>query len=168
MGLFGSKGEGTSESRSIDTIIGSEAIFEGVLITKNSVCIEGAFKGRLESKGRVILNPSGTLEADVVAEYVVVNGKAKGNIRALKQLDVGETGRIRGDVEVASVTVAKGGLLEGMCKMLPVAVECAPRPREASAQGGATSPDREGEAAGRHKAKGPVALVAGAARAADA
>jgi len=124
MGIFGSKAEGKSESRSIDTVIGAEAVFEGVLSTKNSVCIEGIFRGKLHSEGAVILSRSGTIEADVLADYVSVNGTLRGNIRALKQLDVGETGVIHGDVQAAAVTVAKGGVLEGTCRR--IAVETAP------------------------------------------
>jgi cytoskeletal protein CcmA (bactofilin family) len=119
MAIFGSKAESRSESRSIDTVIGAEALFEGVLSTKNSVCIEGTFRGTLHSEGAVILSRSGTLEADVVADHVSVNGTLRGNVRALQQLDVGETGAIHGDVQAASVTVAKGGVLEGTCRRIP-------------------------------------------------
>lgn len=128
MGIFGSKAEGKAESRSIDTVIGREAVFEGVLSTKNSVCIEGTFRGSLHSEGAVILSRSGTMEADVVADLVSINGTLRGNIRALKQLDVGETGVIHGEVQAAAVTVAKGGVLEGTCRrIVPEAVpEAAP------------------------------------------
>lgn len=120
MGIFGSRAQGKAHSRSIDTIIGAEAVFEGTLATPNSVCIEGTFRGTLRSEGAVILGRSGTLEADVVAGYVSVNGTLRGNVQALVQLDVGETGVIHGDVQAASVTVAKGGVLEGSCRRIAV------------------------------------------------
>ncbi|MEW6487937.1 MAG: polymer-forming cytoskeletal protein [Thermodesulfobacteriota bacterium] len=139
MGIFGSRAEGKAQSRSIDTIIGAEAVFEGTLTTQNSVCIEGTFRGTLRSEGTVILSRSGTIEADVVAGYVSVNGTLRGNVQALAQLDVGETGVIHGDVQAASVTVAKGGVLEGTCRRLavpasqPVVAEASKLPPEAVA-----------------------------------
>lgn len=117
MGIFGAKGNAKAEGRSVDTVIGPEAVFEGVLRTKNSVCVEGGFRGTLESEAAVIIGRSASVEAEVTAEYVSVNGRVRGNVRALRQLDVGETGAIRGDVQAAAVTVAKGGLLEGSCRM---------------------------------------------------
>ncbi len=134
MAIFGSRAESKGESRSIDTVIGAEAVFEGVLSTKNSICIEGTFRGTLHSEGAVILSRSGTLEADVVADHVLVNGTLRGNVRALKQLDVGETGVIHGDVQAASVTVAKGGVLEGTCRRIPLeASEAAALPEKGGA-----------------------------------
>ena len=88
MGIFGSKSSEKADQRSIDTVIGAEATFEGTLTTKNSICVEGTFRGRLESEGAVILSRSGSIEADVVARYVAVNGDLRGNVKALQQLDV--------------------------------------------------------------------------------
>ena len=118
MGLFSNKKRSRKKNRSVNTIIGSDAVFEGVLQTKNSICIEGNLKGQLECEGQVILSKSGILEADVVAEYVSINGKVVGNITALKQLDIDATGEVHGNVKAAFVTVAKGGLLDGACNML--------------------------------------------------
>jgi len=153
MGIFGSKSTGKAEQRSIDTVVGAEAVFEGTLSTKNSVCVEGTFRGKLHSEGAVILSRSGSIEADVVAGYISVNGTLRGNVRALQQLDVGETGVIHGEVQAAAVTVAKGGVLEGTCRMIgaEAATEATPAP----------TPNRAPEAVGilhrRRPERAPVA-----------
>ncbi len=115
---FTKKKRNENKPRHIDTVIGSEAMFAGVLLTKNSICIEGGFKGRLKCESQVILNESAIIEADIVAEYISVHGKVTGNITALKQLNIGMTGVVRGDVKTAAITVDKGGILDGTCKML--------------------------------------------------
>lgn len=102
---------------SIDTIIGPNTIFKGTLQSENSVCIEGEFFGQLASKGGILINSGASLEADIYAEYVVVHGKVTGNITAQKQLDITATGHVRGDVEAPSVVIAKGGVLDGFCRM---------------------------------------------------
>lgn len=118
MGLFSAKSEDRRDAKGIGTVIGADACFEGTLVARSSICIEGTFRGELRSEGHVVLNRNGILEADVVAQYVSINGSVTGNVRALQQLDVGETGVIRGDVEAAAVTVTKGGVLEGTCRMI--------------------------------------------------
>jgi cytoskeletal protein CcmA (bactofilin family) len=131
MGIFASKprqGAAPAEKRNIDTVIGPDAVFEGKLHLQNSVCIEGTLRGTLRCEGRVILNRSGVLEADVSAAYLSVNGKVLGNVKAGKQLDVGETGVIEGDVEAAAITVAKGGVLRGSCTMAERQPQEAPAP----------------------------------------
>jgi cytoskeletal protein CcmA (bactofilin family) len=121
MKLFKNKEEQHSEVevKSIDTVIGPGVLFEGTLKAEKGVCIEGTFKGTLQSKGVVLINQAGILKADVHAAYVVVHGQVVGNVLATQQLDVGPSGRIRGDVKAATVTVAKGGLLDGRCQMVP-------------------------------------------------
>ncbi len=154
MALFSKTPGPRSADRAVDTVIGAEAAFDGELKTGNSVCIEGRFTGRLESGGRVILNPSAHVEADVVAEYVTVNGTLVGNVEARQQLDLGATGCIRGDVRAGAVTVARGGVLEGTCRKLE------PVPASAAERTGAKTGEKP--AAGT----GPVALADKAASAA--
>jgi cytoskeletal protein CcmA (bactofilin family) len=118
MRLFSPRKDGEEHPKSIGTVIGADACLEGTLTTRNSVCIEGTVRGELRSEGHVVLNRGGTLEADVVAQCVSINGSVRGNIRALKQLDIGETGVIHGDVEAAVMTIAKGGVLDGTCRVI--------------------------------------------------
>ena len=89
-----------------------------MLQTKNSVCIKGCFKGTLKCEGLVILSKSANIEGDIVADYVAINGKVTGNVTALKQLHIGETGVVHGDVKATSITVSNGGIFDGTCKML--------------------------------------------------
>lgn len=116
--MFAKKKQHDSKPRQIDTVIGAEAVFAGVLLCKNSICIDGGFKGRLKCESHVILNKSATIEADIVAEYISVHGKVTGNLTALKHLNLGVTGVIRGDVKAAAITIDTGGTLDGTCKML--------------------------------------------------
>jgi len=103
--------------KSIDTVIGPHTRFDGTLHVENSVCVEGEFRGQLTSKGGVLINRGGVIEADIVAEYIVVHGKVTGNITAQRQLEISDTGNVQGDVQAPSVVIAKGGILDGFCRM---------------------------------------------------
>jgi cytoskeletal protein CcmA (bactofilin family) len=116
--MFTKKKRSDDKPRQIDTVIGTETMFAGVLLCKNSICIDGRFKGRLKCESHVILNKSATIEADIVAEYISVHGKITGNVTALKHLNLGVTGEIHGDVKAAAITIDRGGILDGTCKIL--------------------------------------------------
>ncbi len=117
--IFGSKDVERPELTNIDTFIGPDVVFEGTLRSNSNVCIciDGLLKGNVETKGGVIVTKSGRLEADIAAEFIVVNGSITGNVIARQQLDIGDTGRITGNVEAGSVAIAIGGVLDGFCKM---------------------------------------------------
>jgi cytoskeletal protein CcmA (bactofilin family) len=116
--LFSRNEREPKSSPTLDTIIGPDSVFQGMLFLKNSVYVEGSFKGRIESKSSVIVGKKGLVEADIIADHVVVNGEVLGSISALKQLDIGSTGKVQGDIEASILTMEKGALLQGFCRMI--------------------------------------------------
>jgi len=143
---FKSRQNSRTELSDIETLIGPGTVFEGQLETENSVSIEGVFRGRLVSKGGVVVNRVGRVEADIAAEFVVIHGTVIGNVSARKQLDIGPAGSIRGDVEAGSVTVSKGGTIDGVFRMATARTalpgpESGPDGAERSREGAAQEPD---------------------------
>ncbi len=105
------------DAESAPTLLGSNISFEGKLKGKDSICIQGNFNGIVESGGSVYVNKKAKVKADIVAQNVFVHGEVIGNITAGEHLNIGSSGRIRGDVETRALTVITGGFLEGACKM---------------------------------------------------
>jgi cytoskeletal protein CcmA (bactofilin family) len=112
---------------SLDTIIGANTVFEGSIQSECSVCVEGKIKGRIEAKGEVVIGREGEVEADIYADRVIVGGQIIGNIHALSRLEITATGRVRGDIEATKITVAEGGLVDGMFKMMDETESAYPR-----------------------------------------
>lgn len=81
-----------------------------------------------------MINRNGVIEADIVAEYIVVHGKVIGNINAQRQLEISDTGKVRGDVQAPSVVIVKGGILDGFCRMV--------KPPEQQPQSHQSEPDQ--------------------------
>ena len=117
-----------SSNPSGNTVIGAGATFEGVLKTSEDVLIEGQLNGSVTSDATVLLNTSAKLKADVEASCVVVHGEIVGNVVARERLDIGATGRIRGDVTAGAARVAEGGVLDGTCCITPDGAAKAPSP----------------------------------------
>ena len=114
-------------SRKLDTYIGEQTSFEGSLISKENLSIYGNVKGTVECQGRIVIGDSGNVEADVLANEVVISGKVVGNVTAKSKLEMAPTGVIQGDIKASRLIMEDGSKFEGHCEMLsdgkPVAMQ---------------------------------------------
>jgi len=94
---------------------GSE--FEGKLSFKDTVRIDGHFKGEIGSENTLIVGESGEVEANIKSKTVVVSGCVVGDVKATRQLVIHKTGRLQGNVETPSVVIEEGALLNGQVVM---------------------------------------------------
>ncbi len=101
----------------LDTLIGSNTIFEGVLMSNESICIEGTVKGKVECRGSVVVGQGGKVKAEIVAENVLIGGRVNGKITAKNTLEITSTGRVKGDIETPRLVIAEGVVFDGNCRM---------------------------------------------------
>jgi cytoskeletal protein CcmA (bactofilin family) len=101
----------------LDTLIGSKTIFEGALMSNESICIEGTVKGKVECKGNVVVGQGGKVKADIIAENAFIGGQVNGNITTKNKLEITSGGRIKGDIETSRLIIAEGVVFEGSCRM---------------------------------------------------
>ena len=101
----------------LDTLIGSKTIFEGVLMSNESICIEGTVKGKVECKGTVVIGQEAKIKADIVAENVIIGGQVNGNVLTKNKLEITSTGKVKGDIETSRLVIAEGVVFEGSCRM---------------------------------------------------
>ncbi len=94
---------------------GSE--FEGKLSLKDTVRIDGHFKGEIGSENTLIVGESGEVEANIKSKIVVVNGCVTGDVMASRQLVIHKTGRLQGNVQTPSLVLEEGALLNGQIQM---------------------------------------------------
>lgn len=94
---------------------GSE--FEGKLSFKDTVRIDGHFKGEIGSENTLIVGESGEVEANIKSKTVVVSGCVVGDVKATRQLVIHKTGRLQGNVETASIVIEEGAVLNGQVTM---------------------------------------------------
>jgi len=104
--------------RSLDTYIGEETFLEGNLASKKNLCIYGGVSGSIECQGRVVIGESGNVEADILADEVVVSGRVVGNITAKSKLEMVSTGVIQGDIKTSHLVMEDGSKFDGHCEML--------------------------------------------------
>ena len=109
--------EKTSTGR-LDTYIGEQTSFEGTLTSKENLSIYGNVKGKIECQGRVVIGESGRVEADILANDVIVSGKIVGNVTAKGKLEMSSTGIIQGDIKTSRLIMEDGGKFDGRSEMM--------------------------------------------------
>lgn len=101
----------------IDNILGPNTSFQGHLKSDGNVRVDGVFEGSIETAGNVIIGPSARVMADIIANAVQVWGAVRGNVTAQSRLEILPSGRLWGDIRVASLLIDEGGVFRGQCTM---------------------------------------------------
>jgi cytoskeletal protein CcmA (bactofilin family) len=94
---------------------GSE--FEGKLSFKDTVRIDGCFRGEISSENTLIVGESGEIDATIKSLTVVISGSVIGDVIAGKQIILHKTARVKGDLKTPSVTIEEGALFNGNLTM---------------------------------------------------
>jgi cytoskeletal protein CcmA (bactofilin family) len=94
---------------------GSE--FEGKLSFKDTVRIDGCFRGEIASQNTLVVGETGEIMATVRSSCVIVSGTVTGNIFATDRLVLHKTARVEGDIEAGSIAIEEGAMLNGKIAM---------------------------------------------------
>ncbi|MDR2110014.1 MAG: polymer-forming cytoskeletal protein [Spirochaetaceae bacterium] len=125
--------DGKRKDHSPRVIFGSTTSFNGFLRFKETLCIQGKFKGTIEATGALIVDKGAVVEADHISvTSLIVYGTVIGAVHAMDKVDMLSGAEVRGDVTAARLRIADGVLFEGQCSMTGVEkeVEIFSRPTE--------------------------------------
>lgn len=101
----------------IDNVLGPNTSLQGNMKSDGNVRIDGVFEGTIETAGNVIIGPAARVMADIIANAVQVWGAVRGNVTAQGRLEILPSGRVWGDIHVASLLIDEGGVFRGQCTM---------------------------------------------------
>ncbi len=123
---------GADDSGSADpvkgTFIGAGALFQGTLRLTGDFCIDSEFHGSLATDGCLTVGPSGSVEGDIQAREVIVEGAVVGNIVARRQLIVRSGARLHGDIETACLEIERHAYFNGRTAMTRPYADARPAP----------------------------------------
>jgi cytoskeletal protein CcmA (bactofilin family) len=98
--------------------IGSGLSFRGDIAGSEDLVVDGQVTGTLDLGAHdLTIRRGGRVEADVRARNVVIHGELIGNVVASERAFISETGRMRGDVVAATVSVLAGAQFKGAIRM---------------------------------------------------
>jgi len=100
------------------TFFDAGAVFEGTLKLSGDFRIDSEFRGDLTTDGVIIVGPSGSVEGNIEARQVEIEGAVVGNVTSRRMLILRASGRLHGDVETACFEVERHAFFQGSTKMI--------------------------------------------------
>ena len=113
----GSGSSGSSSAGGLSAFIDQGSEFEGKLSFRDTVRIDGRFRGEIASENTLIVGESGEIHATIRSNTVVVSGLVEGDIIAARKVVLHKTARVHGNLETPSLVVEEGAALDGQVKM---------------------------------------------------
>ena len=86
----------------------------GTISAAEDLVIHGRVEGRIQSEATVIVEASAIIEADILANHVVVKGIVIGEVQAVEGIEVWSTAQIAGDLKTRRLTLRAGGRVSGL------------------------------------------------------
>ncbi len=96
-----------------ESILASGLTIEGKIEGDGSVRIAGRFKGNINVKGELTIEPGASIDGQMNADTILVGGEVKGQIVARSRVEFKESGTLIGDLKAGSLTVAAGSKMRG-------------------------------------------------------
>jgi cytoskeletal protein CcmA (bactofilin family) len=90
---------------------------EGTLTVKNSLRVQGDFRGRIESAKTVTVDERATVAGDIRARTVIIYGAVVGNLDAARAVVLHASGRLHGDVKTPAFELERGAFFNGRTEM---------------------------------------------------
>ena len=88
--------------------------FSGQLKFSGAIAIDGQVEGELVAE-RVVVHEGGVVNATVEGNTVIIAGTVKGDIYARAELEILPSGVVHGSVTSPTISVRRGGRVEGRC-----------------------------------------------------
>ena len=101
----------------IDTLIGPQVTIRGDVVFSGGLYVEGHIQGKViaEAGGRAVLTlaEQGSIEGEIQAPVVVINGRMVGDVHALERIELATKARVQGNLHYKVVEMSAGAQLTG-------------------------------------------------------
>ena len=95
-------------------LIGPAIRIKGQVTAREPLTIAGSVDGTIDVQGHpVTIAAGGRIQANIIANEIVVGGEVKGQLDASERIRVNETASIEGNMKAPKVSVADGAKFQG-------------------------------------------------------
>lgn len=105
------------DGQAIDTLIGPQVTLHGDLYFSGGLYVEGRILGRVLAvdgeRATVTLAEQGSVEGEIRAPVVVINGQLVGDVFASERVELAAKARVQGNVHYQVVEMSAGAQLTG-------------------------------------------------------
>ena len=96
-----------------ESILAAGLTIEGKIEGNGNIRVAGRFKGNVNVKGELTIEPGAAIDGEVKADTVLVGGEVRGHLIANSRVEFKESGTLIGDLKAGSLTVAAGSKMRG-------------------------------------------------------
>jgi len=104
------------DNTTINLISAGTDIF-GDVKSSGDIRIDGTLTGNLNTKGKVVIGPTGKVKGEVICKNSEVAGVIEGRIIVGQLLNLKASSKINGDIITSKLSIEPGALFTGNCKM---------------------------------------------------
>ena len=105
------------KTEQISGFLDQGANITGELQFSSTFRIYGNFHGSITSSDTLIIGEHGVVHADIKVGEIEIHGQVFGNVEAERRAEISSTGRLRGDLQTAMLTIQAGAALDGRTRM---------------------------------------------------
>ena len=89
----------------------------GDVKSTGDIRIDGTLTGNLNTKGKVVIGPTGRISGEVICKNSEVSGVVEGKIIVGQLLNLKASSKIFGDIDTVKLSIEPGAIFTGNCKM---------------------------------------------------
>lgn len=104
----------TLDERRMAAWIGKSLVVQGKVISTEDLTIDGRVEGAIElGDHSLTIGVGAAVEADLIAQRIIVCGAVTGNVLANETVDLRATGSVDGDITTPRLVMADGATIKG-------------------------------------------------------
>ena len=92
----------------LHSYVGSNTTIKGNFECREDFVVEGAVEGNLSSEGLIILGKDAVVKGEVSAKKVAISGVVVGTVRCSERLEIYDSAKIIGNIQVPVLKMAPG------------------------------------------------------------
>lgn len=98
-------------------IIGNGTTIKGDINASGDMRIDGTLIGSINSKGKVVIGVTGTVEGEIVCQNADFSGNIKAKVNVTELLAMKASANLVGDITTDKLSIEPGAKFSGTCKM---------------------------------------------------
>lgn len=103
----------TSSVKASESVLAAGLTVEGKIEGNGNIHVAGRFKGNVNVKGELTIEPGASIDGEVKADTIFVGGEVRGHIVSTSRVEFKESGTLIGDLKAGSLAVAAGSKMRG-------------------------------------------------------
>ncbi len=108
--------EGKEFNGKIETIIGKETKFFGLIESTENIRIDGKHDGELSTKGDLLISETGEVQGRFKVRNLLIAGAVQGETDINGKLKILSTGNFRGEATMSILEINEGAGFQGKCQ----------------------------------------------------